>query len=231
MNLKIRDKALIITLITGILSLIALIKIQFNSETIEKFPIEIVENLTSPIEEKIEQTKGRQEEIETHQASNESAENVVDEVEPLASLEELKPEFFENNSENTSGAASDFERDFQEFKKDIDLRSEKLSQNNTKEAEGAKLNRKATVRYYLENRTHIALPIPVYKCITGGTIAIDIEVNADGKVVSTKYNDKLSNSSNGCLIENAIDYATKALFQSSTSKIQKGRITYLFQSK
>ena len=68
MNLKIRDKALIITLITGILSLIALIKIQFNSETIEKFPIEIVENLTSPIEEKIEQTESVQEEIETHQA-------------------------------------------------------------------------------------------------------------------------------------------------------------------
>lgn len=231
MNLKIRDKALIITLITGILSLIALIKIQFSSETIEKFPIEIVENLTSPIEEKIEQTKGRQEEIETHQASNESAENVVDEVEPLASLEELKPEFFENNSENTSGAASDFERDFQEFKKDIDLRIEKLSNNSNKEAEVAKHNRKTTVRYYLENRTHIALPIPVYKCITGGTIAIDIEVNAEGKVISTRYNDKLSNSSNGCLIENAIDYATKALFQSSTSKIQKGRITYLFQSK
>ena len=231
MNLKIRDKALIITLITGILSLIALIKIQFNSKTIEKFPIEIVENLTSPIEEKIEQTKGRQEEIETHQASNESAENLVDEVEPLASLEELKPEFFENNSENTSGAASDFERDFQEFKKDIDLRIEKLSNNSNKEAEVAKHNRKTTVRYYLENRTHIALPIPVYKCITGGTIAIDIEVNAEGKVISTKYNDKLSNSSNGCLIENAIDYAAKALFQSSTSKIQKGRITYLFQSK
>ena len=231
MNLKIRDKALIITLITGILSLIALIKIQFNSETIEKFPIEIVENLTSPIEEKIEQTKSVQEEIETHQASNESAENLVDEVEPLASLEELKPEFFENNSANTSGTASDFERDFQEFKKDIDLRIEKLSQNNTKEAEVAKHNRKTTVRYYLENRTHIVLPIPVYKCITGGTIAIDIEVNAEGKVISTSYNDKLSNSSNGCLIENAIDYATKALFQSSTSKIQKGRITYLFQSK
>ncbi len=231
MNLKIRDKALIITLITVILSLIALIKIQFGSETIEKFPIEIVENLTSPIEEKIEQTESAQEEIETHQASNESAENVVDEVEPLASLEELKPEFFENNSENTSGAASDFERDFQEFKKDIDLRIEKLSNNSNKEAEVAKLNRKTTVRYYLENRTHIALPIPVYKCITGGTIAIDIEVNAEGKVISTRYNDKLSNSSNGCLIENAIDYATKALFQSSTSKIQKGRITYLFQSK
>lgn len=231
MNLKIRDKALIITLITGILSLIALIKIQFNSETIEKFPIELVENLTNPIEEKIEQTERAQEEIETHQASNESAENVVDEVEPLASLEELKPEFFENNSENTSGAASDFERDFQEFKKDIDLRIEKLSKNNTKEAEVAKHNRKTTVRYYLENRTHIALPIPVYKCITGGTIVIDIEVNAEGRVISTRYNDKLSNSSNGCLIENAIDYAVKALFQASTSKIQKGRITYLFQSK
>lgn len=149
----------------------------------------------------------------------------------MASLEELKPEFFENNSENTSGAASDFERDFQEFKKDIDLRIEKLSNNSNKEAEVAKHNRKTTVRYYLENRTHIALPIPVYKCITGGTIAIDIEVNAEGKVISTRYNDKLSNSSNGCLIENAIDYATKALFQSSTSKIQKGRITYLFQSK
>ena len=57
MNLKIRDKALIITLITGILSLIALIKIQFSNETIEKIPIEIVENLTRPIEERFETSK------------------------------------------------------------------------------------------------------------------------------------------------------------------------------
>lgn len=231
MNLKIRDKALIITLITGILSLIALIKIQFSNETIEKIPIEIVENLTRPIEEKFETTKTNKEQIETHQASNESAETIVEELEPLASLEELKPEFFESNSKDNSSPASDFERDFQEFKKDIDLRIEKLSKKNPKETEVAKHNRKTTVRYYLENRTHIALPIPVYKCITGGTIVIDIEVNAEGKIISKKYNDNLSNSSNGCLIENALAYASKALFQSSSSKIQKGRITYLFQSK
>ncbi len=127
MNLKIRDKALIITLITGILSLIALIKIQFSNETIEKIPIEIVENLTRPIEERFETSKRNKEEIETHQASNESAETIVEELEPLASLEELKPEFFESNSKDNSSSASDFERDFQEFKKDIDLRIEKLS--------------------------------------------------------------------------------------------------------
>jgi len=60
---------------------------------------------------------------------------------------------------------------------------------------------------------------------------IDIEVNTEGKVISKKYNANLSNSSNGCLIENALAYASKALFQSANSKIQKGRITYLFQSK
>ena len=98
MNLKIRDKALIITLITGMLSLIALIKIQFNSKTIEKIPIEIVENLTHPVKEKFETTKTNNEKIETHQASNESAQTIVENVEPLASLEELKPEFFESNS-------------------------------------------------------------------------------------------------------------------------------------
>ena len=153
--------------------------IQFSNETIEKIPIEIVENLTRPIEEKFETTKTNKEQIETHQASNESAETIVEELEPLASLEELKPEFFESNSKDNSSPASDFERDFQEFKKDIDLRIEKLSKKNPKETEVAKHNRKTTVRYYLENRTHIALPIPVYKCITGGTIVIDIEVNAE----------------------------------------------------
>ncbi|MEJ2270408.1 MAG: hypothetical protein P8Y04_11650 [Desulfobulbaceae bacterium] len=52
-----------------------------------------------------------------------------------------------------------------------------------------------------------------------------------GFVADASFNDKSSSTSNGCLVENAITYALKARFSTSERKLQKGTITYLFQSK
>jgi hypothetical protein len=60
---------------------------------------------------------------------------------------------------------------------------------------------------------------------------INIEVDASGNVIDADFNEKSSNTSNGCLVDNAIAYALKAQFSSASRASQKGTITYLFQSK
>ncbi|MEM7381043.1 MAG: hypothetical protein AAF361_07575, partial [Bacteroidota bacterium] len=80
-------------------------------------------------------------------------------------------------------------------------------------------------------RSGYRLPPPIYTCIEGGKVVINIEVDANGNVIEADFNDKSSSTSNGCLVDNAITYALRARFSSSNLAMQKGTITYLFQSK
>ena len=91
--------------------------------------------------------------------------------------------------------------------------------------------RRTSVSYSLVNRSNYRLPPPIYTCIEGGKVVINIQVDAMGNVVDADYNAKSSGTSNGCLIDNAIAYALKAKFSSGEKSVQKGTITYLFQGK
>jgi hypothetical protein len=50
-------------------------------------------------------------------------------------------------------------------------------------------------------------------------------------VVGTEINSANSNTTNGCLLENALEYASKSQFNSREGKMQWGTITYYFQAK
>ena len=91
--------------------------------------------------------------------------------------------------------------------------------------------RKTSVSYSLVGRNNYRLPPPIYTCIEGGKVVINIQVDALGNVIEADFNAKSSGTSNGCLVDNAIAYALKAKFDASGKAIQKGTITYLFQSK
>ena len=91
--------------------------------------------------------------------------------------------------------------------------------------------RRTSVSYSLIGRNNFKLPPPIYTCIEGGKVVINIEVDAIGNVIEAEFNEKSSGTSNGCLVDNAITYALKAKFNSSTKASQKGTITYLFQGK
>ena len=81
------------------------------------------------------------------------------------------------------------------------------------------------------DRSAYELPPPIYTCIEGGKVVINIEVDELGYVTDAEFNAKSSGTNNGCLVENAIAYALKARFSSAQRGLQKGTITYLFQSK
>ncbi len=90
-------------------------------------------------------------------------------------------------------------------------------------------NRNSTVTYDLAGREAIRIPNPVYTCDALGTIVIDITVNSKGTIVKKEYNKSASTSSNGCLIDQALDYLSRAYFDSATLTEQEGTVTYSFQ--
>jgi len=112
---------------------------------------------------------------------------------------------------------------FNEINDIINKRSEK----NRKDM----ANKNSSISYSLVDREHLFLPTPVYLCEYGGKIVINITVNHEGKVIEAFVNSS-SSSSNGCLIDSALEYAKAATFNINTSKSsQLGTITFLFRGK
>lgn len=90
-------------------------------------------------------------------------------------------------------------------------------------------NRNSTVTYDLAGRDAIRIPNPVYTCDALGTIVIDITVNDKGTIIKKEFNKKASSSSNGCLIDQALEYLNRAYFDNASITEQKGTVTYSFQ--
>lgn len=89
---------------------------------------------------------------------------------------------------------------------------------------------KGTLTYSLKGRTLTHYKIPRYLCEIGGTIVVNIKVNASGDVYDAYVNSS-SNSNNKCLIDHAIAYAESVQFDSSSRLDQLGTITFLFKGK
>ena len=89
---------------------------------------------------------------------------------------------------------------------------------------------RSTINYYLKGRYNDKLPNPIYTCIDGGKVYINIKVDQKGNVVDASYNKSKSNTSNECLRETALKYAKRSKFNTdfNASDSQKGYITYDF---
>ena len=102
---------------------------------------------------------------------------------------------------------------------------EELGKSNSKKGS----NRRTTISYSLKDRKALMLPNPVYTCEGSGKIVISIEVNALGQLTKATYNKGLSTTTNGCLIDSALEYANQARFTTLAGEDgQLGTITYNF---
>lgn len=88
---------------------------------------------------------------------------------------------------------------------------------------------KSNIHYFLENRYHIRLPIPVYLARSGGKIIVDIQVDRSGNVVSAIARTS-KNSGDPLLQEYAVQAAERTVFNSDPKapSSQKGTLTYNF---
>lgn len=230
MNFNYSYRAFLITsLLFGILFL-TLWSIRLSSEipeTQETFPVEY-EAVIAPEETlaaEVPVTK-----ITTNRTYNE-AEKFIKEAEN----ERLETN---NNDENKSLEPTNDETFSNETQEALQAAKQRLKDRKTNISETKKsntpsnekgVNTKTTIRYSLKDRKAMQLPNPVYVCEAGGKVVITIEVNELGKIVKTNYNKAASTTTNGCLIDSALDYANRSRFNTKAGvKQQIGTITYLF---
>ncbi|NND62974.1 MAG: hypothetical protein HKN48_07235 [Flavobacteriaceae bacterium] len=229
MNFNYSYRAFLITclLVGNLVLLLVSVKLTKKVEIVEEVvPIEYAETME---DEEVAINTSEKVKIETNTAYNE-AEKFISELEDsrngaTENSEELKNTEFDTESISESLAINQAKSKLESVKK-------KLSRTTKKSAAAksvAGINKKTTIRYSLADRKPLYLPNPVYTCDSGGKIVVSIEVSELGKIVKASFNKSLSTTTNGCLIDSALEYAEKAKFTTDSGmKKQKGTITYLF---
>ena len=88
----------------------------------------------------------------------------------------------------------------------------------------------SSISFNLKGRTAVDIPNPIYTCSLPGKIVINIKVNEAGRVIATSFNGASSSTDNKCLVENALLYASEAVFSELSGRDnQPGTITYQFK--
>jgi TonB family protein len=239
MNLSRQQLALIITMFSMAIVVLVLYSIQLGEKTEEDddYMVEMIldEELLEEILEE-EMAKEQSKSIETHTAFNETAKPSYGNPEPLKTLDEILEEKAASEEGEPSDdliADSEYAARVKELAKKREEKKQLLGEKESQKQEFTNYlaEKRTTISYSLLERNSYKLPPPIYTCIEGGKVVVNIEVNANGYVTDASFNGKSSGTSNGCLVENAIAYALKAKFSSASKALQKGTITYLFQSK
>ncbi|KQC30947.1 energy transducer TonB family protein [Flagellimonas eckloniae] len=239
MNLNRNQLSFLITFFSMSLVILLLFNIHLGGIKEEEYVIEMsladedIEELLREEEERLEEMANN-DPIKSHMAFNETAKPSVGNPEPLKTLEELLEERALNNDQ---GTPSDSDGEFAEQLKELAAkREEKKQLLGEREAQKEEFtnnlkDKRTSISYSLIDRNAYSLPPPIYTCIEGGKVVINIKVDASGYVTEADFNDQSSGTSNGCLVDNAIAYALKARFNPDSKVSQIGTITYLFQRK
>ncbi len=231
----------IITFCSLSIMVLLLFNLHLNAEEQDEYVIEM-SLADEDLQELLEQEEKKAQELEdanlekTNRAMNETAKPSIGDPEPLKTLEELLEEQQLNSdpeSDDMSGDEKFYQTSLKELAKKREERKQQLGEKEAEKKEYTDYlaNRRTRISYSLIERNSIDLPPPIYTCEEGGKVVINIKVDRDGYVTEVDYNKTSSNTDNGCLVENALEYARKARFTPGSKQIQLGTITYLFQSK
>ncbi len=230
MNFNYSYRAFLITslLVGNLILLLVSVKLQkrVGPEQAEATPIEYIEMLPEDLEE-LAMADQEEMEIKTNTAYNE-AEKFISEIENGRNAEFNESE---DLTEEVNFGAESNDIDFSKAQQALEEAKEKLEESaamkEKRTTEG--VNRKTTITYNLKDRNALELPNPVYTCDAGGKIVISIVVDALGKIQKATYNPTLSTTTNGCLIDAALEYTQHSRFTTKHDRErQLGTITYLF---
>lgn len=240
MNLNRKQLSLVITVFSMAIVILCLYNIHLGgADKEDEYVVEMVleEDIQELLEEKeeLEEQLAASDPIKSHMAYNETAKPSYGNPEPLKTLEEIMAEHESSEQSDAPNGLSDSEytERVKELKKRREEAKQKLGEKDAQKQEFTNnlAKRRTSVSYSLVDRNNYHLPPPIYTCIEGGKVVVNIEVNSAGSVIDADFNAKSSDTSNGCLVDNAIAYALKAKFSSSSKATQKGTITYIFQGK
>ncbi len=113
-------------------------------------------------------------------------------------------------------------------KDDVDEDKNELTRKSNEIA--SKYSGPTRIYYNLPGRTHVYLPLPIYKCEGGGKVTLSIEVNPKGEVVKASVMTSESSIADICLIQAAIESALLSRFTPDGSTVKNiiGTLTYIF---
>ena len=113
--------------------------------------------------------------------------------------------------------------------RDIRMPEDNAEGKTREEVKLSNFKGKSNIHYFLQNRYHARLPIPVYLAEGGGEVIVDIVVGRDGRVLSAnpRPNPKIADLT---ILAYAQQAAEKTWFNEDPSapEKQKGTITYQF---
>ncbi len=231
----------IITFFSLSIMVLLLFNLHLSAEEQDEYVIEM-SLADEELQELLEEEERLAEEMDnlnlekTNRAMNETAKPSFGAPEPLKTLQELLEEQQLNTDQNAEDLLEDDEAYRASLKELAKIREERKQQLGEKEAEKKEytdnlINKRTRITYSLVDRTSYDLPPPIYTCLEGGKVVINIKVDQLGYVTEVDFNQTSSSTTNGCLVENALEYAMKARFSPGSKATQLGTITYLFQSK
>ena len=231
--------AFLITFFSLSIVVLTLFNIRLGASMEEEYVIEMSladEELEAMLEElEKQEQQAESDPIKSHMALNETAKPRYGTPEPLKTLEEImaEREAMEGTEATEEMSSDEFTNTLRQLSKMREERKESLGEKEAEKKEYTNYlkDRRTSISYSLVDRNAYDLPPPIYTCIEGGKVVINIQVDDRGFVTDASFNEHSSGTSNGCLVENAIAYALKARFSTSERTQQKGTITYLFQSK
>lgn len=235
MNFNYSYRAFIITCLLFAIFFLALYswKLGKGQEPFDpKYDIEYAETdpaLAKELEEALAITNPEVNKIETNRAYNE-AEEFLDKGKNSDEEESFEEKLAKMDAAITEGLTNNSEAEIKAAKEKMKETFETSLKNDTDKKKSIKgSNRRTTISYSLKNRKALKLPNPVYTCEGGGKIVISIEVDALGHIINATYNKGLSTTTNGCLIDSALEYANQARFTTLAGNDgQVGTISYNF---
>jgi hypothetical protein len=154
------------------------------------------------------------------------ARNVEEEISTEKYVQELEKEMNENRPESWE--------EIQERLKELEeISQEELimeGEDDTPPQEIEPYIGPTNIYYSLENRYHLRLPVPVYKCEGSGLIEVNIVVDQKGRVLHVEVNPEGPGANEICLAEAAKKAALRTRFNADykAAARQVGSITYHF---
>jgi hypothetical protein len=222
------------TLIFHILLVSGFLISEFNIEGEIKKEEAILLDFTAPKEEKVQE----EEKVEEKKATSESSPVKQQSAGSNRAVNDAlkRDKFFDAN----------YNRDIEEAKKLVSDVNKQLSKKvqqakkfempaattegqNPDSIKNTVYSGKSNIHYFLENRYHLRLPIPVYLAKKGVTVIVDIQVDRTGKVIKAEPRPS-RNLNDPMLPVYARQAAEETVFNSEPKApaIQKGTITYNF---
>ena len=231
-----RHKALIITCLFCSVLILALYNLSLSNNIqkerellvdLDNFKIEKPEE---PKPEPVETPPATNQMAQTHQAFNENEEAREN------NFDQQLQEIFEKNSaaqlessdEESSGTTGSF--GIRQNKGEVKKRSDGDRTTTKKTSTQTGGMRNSSITFSLVGRTAVDIPNPIYTCDRSGKVVINITVNGQGRVLTTSFNRGSSTTNNECLTEQALQYASQAVFSRMDGRnSQPGTITYNFK--